>query len=463
MKIQVTPDVARPLTGAVAVPGDKSIGHRSVLFSALAQGTSTIRGLGGGEDNHRTVVAMGQLGARIERHDDGTLTVQGVGSVGALGAASAGGEPLVLDCGNSGTSMRLLAGLLAGARVPTTLVGDQYLHRRPMKRVAEPLGRMGARIEGAMGAKPGELYPPLRLAGTSGWLRAIDYTLPVASAQVKSAVLLAGLSSDGPVTVREPGPTRDHTERMLRALGVPLTVTEDGAHRIVVLDPTGPGVDGKPWSRSLRPAQWQVPGDISSAAFLWAAAAITPGSDVTVLAVGVNPTRTGVLDALRRMGAQVELLNPREVGGEPVADVRVRGGAPLRGVELGGALVVRAIDEIPIVSAVAATAQGETIVRDAEELRVKETDRIAAMVRELTALGVQAEERPDGLRVVGGAKIRGAEVNSHGDHRIAMACAVLALRAQGATTIFDADNVATSFPTFVTVLRTLGAQLEQGE
>lgn len=442
---------SRPLIGDIRVPGDKSIAHRAVLLSALAHGRSRVRGLSGGEDNNRTVAACRALGVRIgsgsgSDSDRGSeLIIESQGLEGLRPSATP------LDCGNSGTTMRLLAGVLASRSFATTLVGDQYLEARPMRRVAEPLGRMGASITGRSGAR-GELYPPLTIekggAGSTP-LRGIDYVSPQASAQVKSAILLAGLAAEGPTRVCEPASSRDHTERMLRAQGVPLIVEKC----LVSLDPAG-------WDRRLMPLDVTVPGDLSSAAFLLGAAAIVPGSVLVLRGVGVNPTRTGVLDALVMMGAALSIDMLAEMGGEPMADVTVWG-SPLRGIEIAGDLTVRAIDELPLLAAVAAHADGETVIRDAHELRVKESDRIASMVAALTGIGVEAEEREDGLVIRGRpGRVRGGQAQSAGDHRIAMAAAVCALFAEGPSRIGDAANIATSFPGFIPLVQGLGGELE---
>jgi 3-phosphoshikimate 1-carboxyvinyltransferase len=428
------------LAGDVTVPGDKSIGHRAVLFAALAHGRATVRGLSGGEDNRSTVAILRALGVAIDDVGPGVVAIDGRGLDGLRAPA---GD---LDCGNSGTSMRLLTGVLASRPFASRLVGDQYLHVRPMRRVVDPLVQMGARIVGQPGKKAGETYPPLVVGPVvdGGKLRGIRYASPVASAQVKSA-----LAADGPTTVVEPERSRDHTERMLAYLGAPLTV--DGL--AVTLDPRG-------WDGKLAARDLLVPGDLSSAAFLLGAAAVVPHSRVIVRGVGVNPTRTGVLDALRAMGATIEVSDERIVGGEPVADLTGSGGA-LAGIEIGGALTVRAIDELPLLCAVAAYARGETRIRDAGELRVKESDRIAATAAMLRALGVAVEEHDDGLTVRGGAA-RGGVVESHGDHRIAMAGAICALGAAGETRVRDTRNVATSFPGFAATLALLGAAVASG-
>jgi 3-phosphoshikimate 1-carboxyvinyltransferase len=430
-----TIEPAGGVSGDVEVPGDKSIGHRAVLFAALADGACEVTGLSGGEDNLRTVAALQALGVRIAGG-----VVHGVGLDGLRAAAGP------LDCGNSGTSMRLLTGLLAAQGFASELVGDEYLSRRPMRRVAEPLGRMGARVDGRPGKKPGEIYPPLTIVPAGG-LIGIDYASPVASAQVKSAILLAGLYARGRTVVREPGPSRDHTERMLRFLGAPIGAGDGAAW----VDPDG-------WDRRLVARPLRVPGDPSSAAFLWAAALVAGGS-VRVRGVCVNPTRTGFLDAIAAMGADIVRENPREDAGEPIADVVVRGGRPLVGVELAGDLVVRAIDEIPILAVVAARARGTTTIRDAAELRVKESDRVATTVALLRAFGVAADERADGLVVAGGGGLRPGDVDSHGDHRIAMAAAVAALVAGGR--VRDVANVATSFPSFARLVGEIGGRISE--
>jgi 3-phosphoshikimate 1-carboxyvinyltransferase len=434
---------APPLAGDVTVPGDKSIGHRAVLFAALTDGPCEIRGLSGGEDNLRTVAALAAQGVRIDSAP-AHVTVHGAGFPGLRAPAAP------IDCGNSGTSMRLLAGLAAGRPFTTQLSGDEYLSRRPMRRVAEPLRLMGATLSGVAGAKPGELLPPLTISG--GNLVGITYTLPVPSAQVKSAVLIAGLQAAGGTETREAAPTRDHTERMLAWLGAPIDRPAPGITRVAAVD-------------RLRARPLVVPGDPSSAAFLIAAALVT-GGGARVRGVCVNPTRTGFLDALRAMGARIDEEDRREEAGEPVADLVIPPGqGSLAACELAGDLVVRAIDEIPILAVVAARAAGDTVVRDAAELRVKESDRVATTVRALRAFGVDAEERPDGLLVRGlaGAPFRAADVDSAGDHRIAMSAAVAALAvAPGSapSRVRDVANVATSFPGFAERLAALGASCQ---
>lgn len=432
---------APALRGDVTVPGDKSIGHRAVLFAAIADGHVTVRGLSGGEDNRSTIGVLRALGVAIRDVAAGVVEVEGRGLDG-LAAPS-----VDLDCGNSGTSIRLFAGLLSSRPFASRLVGDQYLHARPMKRVVEPLTQMGARLTGQAGKRAGEIYPPLELAPPAGRLHGIRYASRVASAQVKSAIVLAALAAEGPTTVVEPERSRDHTERMLAHMGAPLAV--DGL--AVTVNPRG-------WDGRLAARDLVVPGDLSSAAFLLGAAAVVPQSRVVVRGVGVNPTRTGVIDALRAMGARIEVADERIVGGEPVADLACTGGT-LKGIRICGELTVRAIDELPLLAAVAAHAEGETRITDAAELRVKESDRIAATAAMLRALGVHVEELEDGLVVRGGRGARAGVVESHGDHRIAMAGAVCALGADGETLIRDTKNVATSFPGFARALAALGAEL----
>ncbi len=413
--------LSSPPQGGLRVPGDKSISHRSIMLGAIADGVTRIEGFLEGEDALATMNCFRAMGVEIDGPQQGRVTVHGVGIDGLHRPAG------VLDCGNSGTSMRLLSGLLAGQGFAAELTGDASLRQRPMKRVAVPLGQMGARIDTAA-----EGRPPLRISPADG-LSAIDYLLPVASAQVKSALLLAGLYAKGRTCVTEPAPTRDHTERMLRAFGYP--VDREGS-RICVQG-----------GRRLTATDIDVPADISSAAFFLVGASIAPGSDLLLRHVGVNPTRTGVIAILRLMGADIALLDEREVGGEPVADIRVRH-APLHGIRIPEELVPLAIDEFPALFVAAANASGETVLTGAEELRVKESDRIAVMAEGLRRLGVRAEPLPDGMRIAGGP-VGGGEVESHTDHRIAMSFAVAALTASGPITVRDCDNVATSFPGFV--------------
>lgn len=419
------------LTGSVVVPGDKSVSHRSVMFGALADGVCRVSDCLLGEDVLATIDAFRALGVKIDNHGDGRLSVYGVGVDGLQAPAA----PLYL--GNSGTSMRLLCGILAGAGLPATLTGDPSLSRRPMRRVAEPLNRMGARLSTAEGGTP-----PVVLAG-GGRLQAIDYLLPVASAQVKSAVLLAGLYADGITRVTEPAPTRDHTELMLRACGVELessrgTVSLRGGQRLKAFDIA-------------------VPADISSAAFFIVGAAIAPGSRLTLPAVGVNPTRIGVLEIMAAMGARIDHGAPRAVGSEPVADLTVHG-SELIGIDIPQAAVPLAIDEFPAIFIAAACARGRTVLHGAEELRHKESDRIAVMAEGLNALGIGTEVFDDGIAIEGG-QLHGGEIDAQGDHRIAMAFAMAALRADGPITIRNAANIATSFPTFVATATACGLRI----
>jgi len=410
-----------PLRGEIIVPGDKSISHRSIMLGSLAKGKTVVRGFLHGEDNHSTLRAFRAMGIEIQEEENGVLAIAGKGLAGLQ-------EPNdVLDCGNSGTTIRLMSGLLAGQKFFSVVTGDRYLRKRPMKRVVTPLTLMGARIWGRGG---GDLAP---LAFQGGELTPIDYTSPISSAQVKSAILLAGLSCDGVTTVREPHLSRDHSERMLTYFGAEISPFAGGVSLV-----------GRP---RLEGREVVVPGDISSAAFFIVAALIVPGSELLIRNVGVNPTRSGVLDILRAMGGNIELLDERIVSGEPVADLLVSASA-LHGIEIGGAVVPRAIDEFPVISVAAACAAGTTIIRDAQELRVKETDRIAAMVTELSKLGATLEATADGMIIHGGTGLQGAAVDSFGDHRIAMSCAVAALQSGSAVTIHDTGCTATSFPNF---------------
>lgn len=413
------------LAGRLRVAADKSISHRAALIGALTDGETAIENFLAADDCLSTLACLRALGVPVDRRG-GAVVVRGGGM--RLRAPSE-----VLDAGNSGTTIRLLTGVLAAQPFVAEITGDASLRRRPMDRVIQPLAQMGARIEALGGGR----CPPLRITG--GPLRGITYTLQVASAQVKSAVLLAGLQAAGATTVVEPVPSRDHTERMLRWFGA--AVRRDG-DRITVA------------AASLRARPVSVPGDISSAAFFLAAAAARPGSEVTVEAVGVNPTRTGVLDVLRAMGAAVEIRNAVERCGEPVGDVVIRGGR-LRGVRIAGAVIPRVIDELPVLCVAAAAAGGATTIADAAELRVKESDRIGVMARGLRALGIEVDEHPDGMTIHGG-RLRSGAVDSGGDHRVAMAFAVAGLLADGPVTVSGADVVAVSFPGFFDTLREIG-------
>ena len=429
MKFVTTP--SRIGAATVKVPGDKSISHRALLLGSIAEGDSHVRGFLAGEDCLATLAAMQAMGVSIQRHSDTELTIEGVGMHGLAAPASE------LDLGNSGTAMRLMAGLLCGQKYDSTLAGDESLSRRPMDRIVEPLTKMGAAIEGDCDGTP-----PLQIAGGVA-LRGIDYDLPVASAQVKSAVLLAGLYASGATTIREPAVTRDHTERMLQTMGADLVA----GNRQVTLTP------GKP----LRGCELSVPGDLSSAAFVMLAAIVSDAANLLIENVGVNPTRAGVITILRAMGADIVLENERHAGAEPVADIRIRS-SRLRGITVDPALVPLAIDEFPLLFVAAAAAQGETRFSGLAELRVKESDRIAAMVAGLRRLGIDVDEHPDGA-VIWGGRISTGEVDSCGDHRIAMSFAVAGMLADGAVTITDVANVETSFPGFVETMAGIGVTI----
>ena len=418
-----------PLRGELRMPGDKSISHRAVMLAALAEGTSILRNLLLGEDVQNTINAFIDLGVKIEAEKIlPEINEHKITGVGLWGLKK---PPQPLEMGNSGTSMRLLAGILSAQKFDSILQGDESLSSRPMDRIIKPLSLMGAEITAK--ENKGKMTAPLIIKRRSQPLRPIRYELPVASAQVKSAVLLAGLFASGRTEVIEKAPTRDHTERMLKGFGANLTVQGQTI-----------AVEGQP---KLKPGVIEVPGDLSSAAFFLVAALIVPGSELVIRDVGVNPTRTGILEILREMGADLRQENERELCGEPVADLRVRTSA-LRGVSVNGALIPRAIDEFPILCVAAAYARGRTEIREASELRVKESDRIATMARELSRMGAKVAEREDGLVIEGGAGLSGAEVESHGDHRVAMALAVGGLSARGRTRVGDVACIATSFPNF---------------
>ncbi|AWW75028.1 3-phosphoshikimate 1-carboxyvinyltransferase [Erythrobacter sp. KY5] len=423
-----------PLKGRLRVPGDKSISHRALMFAGLAVGESRITGLLEGEDVLATAAAMRQLGAQIVREDDGSWRVNGAG-LGSLIEPRA-----ALDMGNSGTSTRLMMGLLASHGLTATFIGDASLSGRPMNRVIEPLSQMGASFEASAG---GTL--PCMLRGASPAVP-ITYRLPVASAQVKSAVLLAGLNTPGITRVIEPIATRDHTERMLTGFGAKLEVGEEDGERVIAIH----------GEADLQPMDVTVPGDPSSAAFFLVAASIVPGSDLVVENAGLNPTRAGIVTVLKQMGADIEELDRREVGGEPVADLRVRH-APLKGIEVDPAIVPSMVDEFPVLFVAAALADGTTRTTGLEELRVKESDRISVMAAALTAAGARVEEQEDGLIIhgTGGEPLRGtsnARVKTYLDHRIAMSMAVAGLASRDGVEIDDTDPIATSFPTFIQLL-----------
>ncbi|MEZ5688940.1 MAG: 3-phosphoshikimate 1-carboxyvinyltransferase [Caenibius sp.] len=431
-----------PLRGTIRVPGDKSISHRAIMLSALAVGESRITGLLEGEDVLSTAAAMRAMGAQVERTGEGEWRVNGVG----VGALLQPGQ--ALDMGNSGTSTRLLMGLVASHPITATFIGDASLSKRPMGRVMEPLAQMGAEFTASDG---GTL--PLMVRGAQPAVP-IEYRLPVASAQVKSAVLLAGLNTRGITTVIEPVPTRDHSERMLRGFGADLTVEENGGERII-------RIRGE---ADLSPQQIVVPGDPSSAAFFVVAALLAGGSDCVIENVGLNPTRAALFTVLRQMGGQIEELNRREVGGEPVADLRVRHSA-LSGIEVDPALAPAMIDEFPVLFVAASLASGRTVTTGLEELRVKESDRLAVMASALTAAGARVEEREDGLVIEGtggdplpGTSTDRAPVATHLDHRIAMSMAVAGLVSRDGVEVDDTRPIATSFPNFIALLESLTEQ-----
>lgn len=430
MKFVVQP--GGQLTGEHRVPGDKSMSHRAVMLGSLAEGTTEVTGFLEGEDALRTIAAFRQMGVAIDGPEAGSLTITGVGLHGLAAPQQA------LDLGNAGTGMRLFAGILAGQTFDSELVGDASLMQRPMGRVINPLSKMGARIESLP-----EGRPPLVISGGQT-LQGIHYDLPIASAQVKSCVLLAGMYAKGRTSITEPAPTRDHTERMLGGFGYDVDSTNgviglDGGGRLV-----GTSID--------------IPADVSSAAFLLVGASIAPGSDVLLKHVGMNPTRVGVLNILTLMGADISVLNPQEIGGEPVADLQVRY-APLHGIDIPEDEVPLAIDEFPALFVAAACASGTTILRGASELRVKESDRIAAMAEGLSTLGIKNEPTPDGI-VIEGGQLGGGSVNTFHDHRIAMAFAIAGLRASAAIEVLDCDHVATSFPGFAELISRAGLKLD---
>jgi 3-phosphoshikimate 1-carboxyvinyltransferase len=430
--MQMTVKKSKGLRGEIRMPGDKSITHRAIILGSIAKGTSRVRGFLPADDCLRTAETFRRMGIPIEA-DGRVMTLHGRGLRGLNEPAD------VLDLGNSGTSLRLLTGLLSGQRFFSVLTGDDSLRRRPMRRVTDPLQKMGAVIHGRI--VDSELYAPVAILGRP--LKGINYTLPIASAQVKSALLLAGLLAEGPTTLKEPIATRDHTERMLRIFGVDLSIRET----TVALKPP----------RQLEPCEVQVPGDLSSAAFLIVAALIVPDSELILRDVGVNPTRMGAIELLRQMGGAIRIENTRQINGEPLADLVVRSSA-LKGMTIGAEWVPRTIDEFPVLAVAAALAEGETVIRGAGELRVKESDRLATIARELSTLGVRIEERPDGLIIRGGRPLRGATVKSHGDHRIAMALAVAGLAATGETVITDTACIGTSFPGFEMKLKKVMVQ-----
>ena len=428
---------ARRIMGQAQVPGDKSISHRAALLGALAQGETRIGGFLQAQDCLATLRCLEAMGVQIqpsasERSGSDDLVVLGQGLYGLHK------PPGPLDCGGSGTTMRLIAGILAGQPFASTLTGNDALRRRPMDRIVEPLQRMGAHITGS---DEGRL-PPLQIEG--GPLHGMVYHLPMASAQVKSAILLAGLYAKQPTVIHEPGPARDHTERMLSAMGVQIEINDS------VIAMTAPLAKGQ----ELQPLDIQVPGDFSSAAFLMVAACIVPESKLRLQGVNTNPTRTGLLDVLLKMGARIALENQRVLGGEPMADLVIESG-PLHGGVVEGSLVPRMIDEFPILAVAATQAHGQTVIRDAAELRVKESDRIASVSQELARMGAHIEEHPDGFTITGPTPLHGALLDSHRDHRLAMSLAVAGLIARGETAIQGAESIDDSFPGFQALLSSI--------
>lgn len=428
-RLRVLPN--QELGGSVRVAGDKSISHRALILGAMGDGVTQVRGWLPAGDTYATLNCMRALGVPIEQHDATTLTVHGVGMTGLEEASGP------LDCVNAGTAIRLLAGVMVGQQFPSVLDGSAQLRRRPMNRVTHPLRLMGADITDTDGKAPLQILPSA--------LHGITYHMPVASAQVKSCVLLAGLFAEGTTVVIEPGPARDHTERMLRAMGANIAI--DGNQ--VILHETA----------RLKPLDVTVPSDTSSAAFVLVAGALHAHHAVRIEGVGVNPTRTGIIDALAMMNVNVVQENLREEGGEPVADLMV-GPALLRGTDIRGELVVRMIDEFPVLMVAAIQAKGRTTVMEAKELRVKETDRIAVMASELRKMGAKIDERDDGFAVVGPQLLEGAVVDGHDDHRVAMSLVVAALSAQSESIVEDAACIHDSFPGFVEVMQALGAKVE---
>jgi len=431
LKNQVLITPAKYLRGEITLPGDKSITHRAIILSSIAEGKSELKGVQRGKDCLATLKCIEQMEVPA-REGEKEVIIEGVGLEGLK-------EPEdVLNCGNSGTTMRLLAGLLAGQRFYSVLSGDKFLRKRPMKRIVDPLREMGAKIEGREKGN----FPPLTIVG--GELKGINYLSPIASAQVKSCLLLAGLYAKGKTFVKEPYKSRDHTERMMQYLGISIR-----AKGLEVQ------LEGEKSRRSFKGKSFYIPGDISAGAFFIGAAVSLPGSRVKLSNVGLNPTRKGFLDVLLKMGAEVKISNFKKICEEEVGDIEVRGGNNLRGVVIQGEMIPRLIDEIPILTVVSCFAQGDTLIKDAGELRVKETDRIRAIVSELKKMGADIEERKDGMLIRGGNKLRGALVKSWGDHRIAMALAIAGLRCEGETTIADTQCIDTSFPEFQKTLKEL--------
>jgi len=422
---------ARNLRGTIQVPGDKSVTHRALLLGAMANGASRLRGMMRAGVIDAMSECLAALGVEIEHLDEEATLVRGTHWL-SPGQA--------LNCRNSGTTMRFLMGALAGSKVSATLTGSNRLSQRPMDRVAEPLRRMGAQIAGHNGSD----QPPLEITGSR--LLGIEYEMPVASAQVKTAILLAGLHAEGRTLLREPVASRDHSERLLRHLGVSVT-NSNGSLSL------------EPIQTPLPPFELSIAGDVSAAAFPVAAALLTPGSEISIQNLGLNPTRTGLLEAMRRMGAKIETSAAPETGGEPTGDLRAAF-SPLTGIEIQGEQVVSMIDEVPTLAVVATQAHGETIIRGAGELRLKESDRLSGMTAELRKMGARIEERPDGLTIEGPTPLTGTRVGSQGDHRLAMALTVAGMLASGETIISDAEVIDESYPDFVRTFRSLGAELQ---
>jgi 3-phosphoshikimate 1-carboxyvinyltransferase len=414
----------KKIEGEIFLPGDKSISHRAIMLGSIAQGETRIKGFSDCADCRNTVKAFLKLGIEIKEHSEGELTVYGQGLKGLTCPRE------IIDAGNSGTTMRLLSGILAGQDFTSTITGDEYLLKRPMRRIILPLREMGAKI-----SSPDDNHPPLTIVGQK--LKAIDYHSPIASAQVKSCIILAGLYAKGRTSVTEPSPSRDHTERMLKYLGAPLkirgtTVSIEGLFKL----------EAKPIT---------IPGDISSAAFFIIACLLLQNSKIKIKGVGINPTRTGIIDVLKQMGAKIIIENVHEICGEPVADLIVKS-STLRGTKIGGDLIPRIIDEIPVLAVAATQAKGITEISDAQELRVKESDRIGNVVSELSKMGASIKEKEDGMVISGGKRLLGNSVNSFGDHRMAMALVIAGLIADGETTISDVECINTSFPHFMDIL-----------
>lgn len=421
-EIRVKP--VRCLKGELTLPGDKSISHRAIMLASLARGKTSVSGISKGEDILKTAHAFQSMGIEIQGLGSDSLTIQGKGLRGLSQPRD------IIDCGNSGTTMRLLSGILAAQNFSSTLTGDESLRKRPMDRIVEPLERMGARIKGK--------FAPLKIEG--GRLKAISYQTPIPSAQVKSAILLAGLYAQGKTEITEPAKSRDHTERMLKYLEADIEI------RDLAVSITG--------GKELIAKPINIPGDISSASFFVVGAILLPGSHIRLSGAGLNPTRMGIIDILKEMGAEIEIENLREANNEPRGDVVARG-SRLKGITIGGEMIPRVIDELPLLALAATKAEGETIIKDAQELRVKETDRIRALSINLSRMGVEVEEREDGLIIQGSCQLKGAKVDSFGDHRMAMALVMAGLIARGKTVVSDTDCIKTSFPEFEAILKRL--------